>query len=68
MIRNLLIDNTDLKKSIAYVHKSVKMRFYILNYKLSDFFLHHLKRQQVNAQPIRTLHCPHRYWKMVFRI
>lgn len=67
MIRNLLIDNTYLK-NIAYVHKSVKMHFYILNYNLSDFFLHHLKRQQVNAQPIRTLHCPHRYWKMVFRI
>lgn len=68
MIRNLLIDNTDLKKNIAYVHKSVKMHFYILNYKLSDFFLHHLNRQRVNAQPIKTLHCPHRYWKMVFRI
>lgn len=68
MIRNLLTDNTDLKKTLHMYINRLKMHFYILNYKLSDFFLHHLKRQQVNAQPIKTLHCPHRYWKMVFRI
>lgn len=42
MIRNLLIDNIDLKKNIVYVYKLVKMYFYILNYKLSDFFLYYL--------------------------